>query len=242
MNSFAKLVDSQRDRLSQTRYLTMACFIFLILLSLHSYADFHFEPDHGLSLSGQEASLVKEIESFLAIYAQAYNQQNYKAVKSMWKKADLPIYLAEEVPMPLYGWKRIDKYFDPIPGKKILDGIFNEYTEVRAKKVSDDVVVATYRLDYDIKIINQKPLHGWSRIMSVFVKEESGWKLSAYSEAPMGPLTMVKKMMKQSPAQSQEQKQAYETTKKTIKGLLESTVTPEFESYLSSQKDQLPIQ
>jgi len=213
----------------------------LIIFSHPVLSDFHFDNEPIGQLTAADQQLSKEIERFLADYAQAYNQQNYKAVKSMWMEDDLPIYLAEEVPMPLYGWKKLEKYFNPVPGKKILDGIYNEYSQVRAKRLGGNVAVATYRLDYDIKLIKQSPLHGWSRVMAVFINDDDQWKLSAYAEAPMGPLTMVKKMIKKVPASTHNEQRAYQVTKSTIKSLFEQTVDPSFDAYLAEQQDLMPV-
>ena len=139
-----------------------------------------------------------------------------------------------------YGKKRMDNYFNPVPGKRILDGIYNEYSEVRAKYLTSDIAVATYRLDYDIKLVGMPASGGWDRVMAVFVKEDGDWKLTAYAEAPMGPATMVRKMMKEVPAETDEQKAAYATTRATIKKLAEASVGPEFDAFLEERKDLAP--
>jgi hypothetical protein len=149
--------------------------------------------------------------------------------------------MAEEVPFPLYGKDRMDSYFNPRPGRRILDGIDNRYSQVRAKSVAPGVAVATYRLDYDLKLVGMPAVHGWDRVMAVFVETEDGWKLSAYAEAPMGPATMVRKMMKATPARTDEEKAVYAATLATIKDMTERAVGPGFEAFLEERKDQMPI-
>ena len=210
------------------------------LLAQASYADFHFQRDAEDDISAADQALATEITAFLTDYATAYNNQDYRTVKSMWSADGNPIYMAEEVPFPLYGQKRIDNYFNPIPGRRILDGIYNEYSAVRAKYLTPEIAVATYRLDYDIKLVGMAPANGWDRVMAVFVKEDGGWKLTAYTEAPMGPATMVRTMMKEVPAATDEEKAAYKTTKATIKKLTEATVGENFEAFLEERKDLEP--
>jgi ketosteroid isomerase-like protein len=216
-----------------------ALIVFCLLFPCLAVAEFHFQ-DQKDSLSNDEATLATEITAFLAEYELAYNNQDYRTVKSMWHDDGNPIYMAEEVPFPLYGQSRIDNYFNPRPGKRILDGIDNKYSKVRAKYITADVAVATYRLDYDIKLIGMPAQHGWDRVMAVFVKGSSGWKLSAYTEAPMGPATMVRKMMKATPATTDEQKAAYATTKKTITELSRAGVGPGFDEFMQARKDLEP--
>ena len=213
--------------------------IIILLLPLNALADYHFTTK-TTAVTDSEELLAAEITAFLAEYARVYNNQDYKAVKSMWHNDGNPIYMAEEVPFPLYGQDRIDNYFNPRPGKRILDGIDNKYSKVRAKYVAPDIAVATYRLDYDIKLTGMAAMHGWDRIMAVFIKTDAGWKLTAYTEAPMGPATMVRKMMKATPAETEEEKSDYAITRRTIKSLAESSVSPEFDEFLEARKELEP--
>jgi ketosteroid isomerase-like protein len=202
-------------------------------------AGFHFQ-ERNETISPEEQQLAAEITAFLGAYATAYNQQDYKTVKSLWHPDGNPIYMAEEVPFPLYGQERLASYFNPVPGKQILEGIDNRYSQVRAKYITPDVAVATYRLDYDIKIIGMPATGGWDRVMAVFVRDAGQWKLSAYAEAPMGPATMVKKLMQQSPPADPAAEAAYATTRATIKTLSEAAVSPGFDEFLAARKDLKP--
>ena len=38
-------------------------------------------------------------------------------------------------------WKSLERYWDPIPGMKILEGIRNDYSNVKIKLISDDVAI-----------------------------------------------------------------------------------------------------
>jgi ketosteroid isomerase-like protein len=210
--------------------------IAFVLAPALAQADFHFQNKSD-SVSNDDSKLAAEITAFLVTYEQAYNDQDYRTVKSMWHDDGNPIYMAEEVPFPLYGKSRMDNYFNPRPGKRILDGIDNKYSKVRAKYIAADIAVATYRLDYDIKLVGMPAQHGWDRVMAVFVKSADGWKLSAYTEAPMGPATMVCKMMKATPATTDEQKAAYATTKNTITELSRAGTSPGFDEFLEARKD-----
>ena len=202
-------------------------------------AEFHYQQKTD-EISAEDNALATEISDFLVEYAEAYNNQDYRRVKSMWADDGNPIYMAEEVPFPLYGKERLDNYFNPVPGKRILDGIYNKYSQVRAKYITPEVAVATYRLDYDIKLVGMQPSHGWDRVMAVFVRDGAEWKLTAYTEAPMGPATMVRKMMQETPANSDVDKMNYSITRSTIKMLTESAVSPDFDEFLEARKDLEP--
>lgn len=142
------------------------------------------------------ARLTEEIEAFLASYAEAYNRQDYETLLSMWDQDDPdPIYIAEEINPPMQGWDRLNAYFNPKPGFLVLDGIRNEYTEVNAHYLSPELAIATYKLRFDIKVKGQRAMSSWDRIMAVFRQKDGEWKMTAYAEAPMAPLTMVREMI-----------------------------------------------
>jgi ketosteroid isomerase-like protein len=227
-------------KLMKKTFLTMVS-VALMLSAVTAKAEYHFQNKQD-SISAEDQQLATEITAFLADYAVAYNNQDYRTVKQMWADDGNPIYMAEEVPFPLYGQKRLDTYFNPVPGKRILDGIDNRYSEVRAKRIASDIAVATYRLDYDIKLAGMPASHGWDRVMAVFKRDGKDWKLTAYVEAPMGPATMVRKMMQAIPPQTDAQKADYATTKATIKSLVEAGVSPGFDEFLEARKDLQPTQ
>ncbi|MDJ0927380.1 MAG: nuclear transport factor 2 family protein [Gammaproteobacteria bacterium] len=159
-----------------------------------------------------DKALSAELQDWLNGYAEVYNRQDYDALLRMWDQDFVgAIYTAEEVDPPLHGWDRINRYFNPIPGFSVLDGIRNEYSDVRASYLAPDLAVATYRLRFDIKVKRQEPMSSWDRILAVFRKKDDGWKLVAYAEAPMAPLTMVRKM-------------------------LENAVPEDFDAYIESQR------
>lgn len=184
---------------------TLACFYATVALS-GAHDNFSKVPERF------DAELSAEIQAFLDEYAEVYNRQDYDTLLSMWDRdfSDA-IYMAEEVDPPMHGWDRIDKYFNPVPGVKILDGIYNEYSDVRASYLADDLAVATYHLRFDIKVRRQEPMSSWDRVMAVLRKDDGEWKLVAYAEAPMAPATMVRRM-------------------------LEDQVPEEFEAYIETQK------
>ena len=152
----------------------------------------------GIASAENDDSLSADIQAFLDVYAEAYNRQDYDTLLGMWDQDyQHPIYMAEEVDPPMHGWQRIRAYFNPKPGFTVLDGIRNEYSEVRANYLTDDLAIATYKVRFDIKVKRQKALSSWDRVMAVFHRKDGKWKLMAYTEAPMSPLTMVRKMLQE---------------------------------------------
>jgi ketosteroid isomerase-like protein len=140
--------------------------------------------------------LSQELQAWLDTYAEIYNRQDYAALLKLWDQDDPDvIYMAEEIDPPMHGWGRLNAYFNPKPGVQVLDGIYNRYSEVRARYLAPDLALATYKLEFDIKVKNMKAMSSWDRVMAVFRRKDGEWKMVAYGEAPMAPLTMVRRML-----------------------------------------------
>jgi len=189
------------------------------------------EQSIPMPAAGDPSTLDQDITAFLARYADAYNREDYTALLGMWDQDDpYAFYMAEEIDPPMHGWKTIRAYFSR-PG--VLDGIRNEYSNVRAHYVAPDVAVATYRLRFDIKVKNMQALSSFDRIMAVFRRKDGEWKLIAYAEAPQAPLTMIRKALKTSksldPAQQKE-------LLRTVQTLLQDAVPEDFDAWLEKQQ------
>lgn len=140
--------------------------------------------------------LSRDLQSWLDAYAEIYNRQDYAALLDLWDRDDPDVvYMAEEIDPPMHGWGRLNAYFNPKPGVQVLDGIRNRYSDVRARYLAPDLALATYKLEFDIKVKNIKPMSSWDRVMAVFRRRDGQWKMVAYGEAPMAPLTMVRRML-----------------------------------------------
>lgn len=176
------------------------------------------------------SALEAEIGAFLGRYAAAYNRQDYAALLALWDRDDPDVfYMAEEIDPPMHGWKLIDAYFSRAG---VLDGIRNEYSDVRAHYLAPDVALATYRLRFDIKVRNMKPLSGFDRIVAVFRRRDGQWKLAAYAEAPQAPLTMVRKLGRSSKSMTPEQ---LRELLRTVQSLQEEAVPADFEAWLAGE-------
>ena len=189
------------------------------------------EQSIPMEATGDQSTLDNEIAAFLARYADAYNREDYAALLGMWDQDDpYAFYMAEEIDPPLHGWKTIRAYFSR---SGVLDGIRNEYSNVRAHYVAPDVAVATYRLRFDIKVKNMQALSSFDRIMAVFRRKDGEWKMIAYAEAPQAPLTMIRKALKTSksldPAQQKE-------LLRTVQTLLQDAVPEDFDEWLEKQQ------
>jgi len=177
-----------------------------------------------------QSELERELTGFLERYAAVYNRQAYAELLEMWDTSEPDaFYMAEEVDPPMYGWAAIRAYFNR-PGS--LDGIRNEYSEVRAHHLAPDLALATYRLRFDIAVKGMKPLSSFDRVVAVFRRCDGAWKLRAYAEAPQAPLTMVRRLAGNSKTLGPAEQKAL---LKTVQNLLEENVPADFGQWLKGQ-------
>ena len=161
-----------------------------------------------------------------------WDSQNYSDLKTLWDTDDKnPLYIPEErVDFPT-NWNSLEKYWNPIPGRKILEGIRNDYSNIKIKLISDEVAIIVMDLHYDLKVINSNALSGFDRVMCVVVKKNGHWKYTAYIEAPMNPMSQVYLMWKKSKINDDPE---YFDTYLQLLNLYEKAVPIDFDDYLDS--------
>jgi len=209
---------------SQTKVMKLTKTIIIAFISLNSFMI-------NLSFAANEEAK-SEIIELINETKRIWDTQNYSDLKTLWDTDDKnPLYIPEErVDFPT-DWKSLEKYWDPVPGRKILEGIRNDYSNIKIKLISDEVAIIVMDLHYDLKVINSNPLSGFDRVMCVVVKKDGQWKYSAYIEAPMNPMSQVYLMWKQSEINDDPE---YFDTYLQLLNLYEKAVPKDFEDYLDS--------
>ncbi len=183
------------------------------------------------SLASDE-DIKSEILELIQETKRIWDTQNYSDLKSLWDSEDNnPLYIPEEkVDFPT-DWNSLERYWNPVPGKKILDGIRNDYSNIKIKLISKEVAIIIMDLNYDLKVINSQPLSGFDRIMCVVVKKNGDWKYSAYIEAPMNPMSQVYLMWKN--AENKNDPEYFDTYLQLL-NLYEKAVPDDFSDYLNA--------
>ena len=179
-----------------------------------------------------DEDIKNEILDLIQETKRIWDTQNYSNLKSLWDAEDNnPLYIPEEkVDFPT-DWNSLERYWNPVPGKKILDGIRNDYSNIKIKLISKEVAIILMDLNYDLKVINSQPLSGFDRIMCVVVKKDGDWKYSAYIEAPMNPMSQVYLMWKN--AENKNDPEYFDTYLQLL-NLYEKAVPDAFSDYLKT--------
>lgn len=141
------------------------------------------------------SDLQAEIEAFFVQYSKRWNSQNYLTLAELWDRDDpAPFYRAMEREQPTASWPELERYWNPRPGMRVIDGLWNIYTNLRPKLVAPDVAVVLFDLEWDIKPPRAKPVSGTDPGIAVLKRKPEGWRMVAYVEACMHPAAYVSKM------------------------------------------------
>jgi hypothetical protein len=132
------------------------------------------------------SNLQKEIEEFFVEYSKRWNSQNYGTLAELWDRDDpAPFYRAMEREQPTATWPELERYWSPVPGRRVIDGLWNIYSNLRVKAVGPDVAVVLFDLEWDIKPPRVKPMSGTDPGLAVLRRRPAGWRMVAYVEACM---------------------------------------------------------
>ena len=139
------------------------------------------------------SDLQAEIEAFFVEYSRRWTSQRYAALKELWDGDDpAPFYRAMEREHPTTTWAELERYWEPVPGQRVIDGLWNVYTNLRVKPAGDDVAIVLFDLQWDIKAPHAKPMSGTDPGMAVLRRRPAGWRMIAYVEACMHPATYAR--------------------------------------------------
>ena len=146
--------------------------------------------------------LQQEIEQVFRDAESIWDSQEYGNLKTLWDEKDpYPFYLAEEQANWKIGWHALKTYWEPIPGKRMIEAIRMRFYDIKIKELSQDLVFIGGWVRHDMKI--RGPMKAWggdARMSAVLRKKEAGWKFVAYTESHRTPLTYMMDLYKKQPS------------------------------------------
>ena len=146
--------------------------------------------------------LQQEIEQVFRDAESIWDSQEYGNLKTLWDEKDpYPFYLAEEQANWKIGWHALKTYWEPIPGKRMIEAIRMRFYDIKIKELSQDLVFVGGWVRHDMKI--RGPMKAWggdARMSAVLRKKEADWKFVAYTESHRTPLTYMMDLYKKQPS------------------------------------------
>lgn len=137
-----------------------------------------------------DKKLEKEIQPLIDRMAEIYEQDpNGSRIifDELWLQDENIVYLSEQFVNSFYGYGPVAAYWKP--SWNTLYGYREQYTNLRATRISENIALATMDLRYDMHAVTRTPLGGVSRLTLVLQKVKGEWKIQQFYETPMSLLS-----------------------------------------------------
>ena len=181
-------------------------------------------------------NLQEEIEQLFRDTESIWDSQKYGNLKALWDEQDPdPFYLAEEQMDWKIGWTALEAYWEPIPGRRMVEAIRMRFYDIKIKELSQDLVFVAGWVRHDMKM--RGPMKAWggdARMSAVLRKKEAGWKFVAYAESHRTPLTYIMDLYRKQPNIPI----VRPIVERFLSRLYEKNVHPEFASFHKNIMDE----
>ena len=139
-------------------------------------------------------TITDEINAVLRLSEILWDTQDYVALRALWDESEAePWYVAEEIDTPMVGWEAMQAYWDN--NTKFQECIRVRYSNIRVKPIGPDLALAMFDLRFDLQPVGpRKPMGGDNRVTAVFRRRPDGWRYVHYMEAPLSPITYIRKL------------------------------------------------
>ena len=170
-----------------------------------------------------------EIEQIFKDAERIWDSQKYVDLRTLWDEDDPdPFYLAEEQADWKIGWDDLRKYWEPVPGKRMLEAIRMRFYDIKIKPLSDEYLFAVGRVRHDMKM--RGPIKAWggdARINALFRKKKEGWKFIAYAESHKTPVIYMQELY----GKWLKIPLIHKITNRFLMRLYEGNIHPQFEAF-----------
>jgi hypothetical protein len=139
-------------------------------------------------------TLVAELQAVFDEVGACFEANDFGRLSSLWDADDpSPFYMAEEHETLVACWPELDAYWAVT--RDINTGCTARWTVANAKPLGETHAAAQFTLDWKIHVKGQpEPYGGFCRGLAVLRRAPGGWRFTAYAEAPLAPLTYLRKL------------------------------------------------
>jgi len=140
------------------------------------------------------SDLRAELQAIFDAVASCFETNDFERLATMWDEDDPhPFYLAEEHETLVASWPELRAYWAATTTINL--GCTARWEVVAAKPVGDDHAAAMFTLDWKIHVAGQaEPYGGFCRGQALFRRGADGWLFRTYVEAPLAPITYLRKL------------------------------------------------
>jgi hypothetical protein len=140
------------------------------------------------------ADLAADIAPLLKAYEACWTDRTPTKLRALWHPDEQePYYVAEEIPTPLFGWGKIEPYWQE--AEKILKRFSIRTWDVHCKSMGADLAALQFMMHWNAELtgLDSKPIGLDVKVFAIAQNSQAGWKFRhAYIESPLGALPYIK--------------------------------------------------
>lgn len=147
----------------------------------------------GATAARAEA-LPADLADYFTRYQAAWNEGRMADLESFWDTSDpAPLYQAEEEERAATDWAGVRDYWKRTGAMN--ERIIVRYSNFRLKQVTPTEVMVLFDMRWDLKLRTlPRPIGGENRTVASLRKTPAGWRMHGWVEAPLAPITYVRKL------------------------------------------------
>lgn len=140
------------------------------------------------------ADLASEIAPLLKAYEACWASRTPTKLRALWHPdEDNPYYVAEEVPVALFGWAKIEPYWRD--AEKILKRFSIRTWDLHCKAMAPDLAALQFMMHWNAEMagLDPRPIGLDVKVFAIAQTSPEGWRFRhAYVESPLGALPYIK--------------------------------------------------
>jgi hypothetical protein len=145
-----------------------------------------------------ESGATAEIRGRLSALEQAWCRLDFAAIRSLWDTGSEPIYFAEESPQAKLTWTELEAYWS-LTGRLIEKMGMRVLGEPVMREIAPGMISVIYDMHWDALIRGEsRAVGGDNRVCATFRLTATGWRFAQYVEAPLAPITYLRRLYEQS--------------------------------------------
>jgi hypothetical protein len=140
---------------------------------------------------------LKTLTELIQQKAACWCELDFARLETLWDLSQPPVYFAEEAPAPSLSWDALREYWRFTAGS-IAKMHMIILREPQYQQLADNLVTGFYEMHWDALMCNQpKPIGGENRVCATFRQTTEGWRFAQYVEAPLAPITYMRRLYEQ---------------------------------------------
>ncbi|HBO12713.1 MAG TPA: hypothetical protein DD491_08010 [Halieaceae bacterium] len=141
-----------------------------------------------------------DMDAFFEAYADAWASNDPVAIGAHWDPERAPLYQAEEKDEPFTSWAALDDYW--AANAEFHDSVRLQFSDPRVQPLADGLCQVLVQMRWDIRFTSgaSRAMGGSNRVLATLVKRQDGWRLCGWVEAPLAPITYLRRLYEQSAA------------------------------------------